>query len=64
MSKTMNDFERQSDAAKEALDDMLCQIDKMAEAMSRIFDLAYDADEDNWKDRCDEIQNIAGDFQL
>lgn len=63
MSKTIRDFERQSDAAKEVLDDLLYQIDKMAEAMSRIFDLAYDADEDNWKDKCDEIQNIAGSLQ-
>lgn len=64
MSKTIRDFERQSDAAKETLDDLLYQIDKMAEAMSRIFDLAYDADEDNWKDKCDEIQNIAGSLQV
>lgn len=60
MNRTLKDYDRAIDEAKSLLDDLYAEIDGMADAMSEIYDLAYGADDDNWKDNVDRIQTIAG----
>lgn len=60
MNRTLKDYDRAIDEAKTVLDDMYAEIDGMVDAMHEIYDLANNADEDNWKDCVGHIKTIAG----
>ena len=60
MNRTLKDYDRAIDEVKSLLDDLYAEIDGMVDAMSEIYDLAHDANEDNWKDNVDRIQTIVG----
>ena len=60
MSRTLKDYDRAIDEAKDLLDDLYAEIDGMVDAMSEIYDLANNANEDNWKNCVGHIQTIAG----
>ena len=55
----LKNYERKVDAAKTTMDDLLTELEAMSEKFREIYDLAYDADEDNWKDRIDCILSTA-----
>ena len=55
----LKNYERKVDAAKTTMDDLLEELEAMSEKFREIYDLAYDADEDNWKDKIDCIMSIA-----
>lgn len=51
MNRSLKDYDRAIDEAKNLLDDLYAEIDEMADAMSEIYDLA---------DCVGQIQTIAG----
>ena len=55
----LKNYERKVDAAKTTMDDLLTELEAMSEKFREIYDLAYDADEDNWKGTIDRIMSIA-----
>ena len=55
----LKNYEREVDAAKTTMDDLLEELEAMSEKFREIYDLAYDADEDNWKDKIDCIMSTA-----
>lgn len=60
MNRNLKDYDRAIDEAKILLDDLYAEIDEMVDAMSEIYDLANNANEDNWQDCVGHIQTIAG----
>ena len=60
MDRTLKDYDRAIDEAKNLLDDLYAEIDEMADAMSKIYDMANNANEDNWTDCVLNIETIAG----
>lgn len=60
MNRTLKDYDRAIDETKSLLDDLYAEIDEMVDAMSEIYGLAHDANEDNWNGCVGHIQTIAG----
>ena len=55
----LKNYERSIDAAKTTMDGLLAELETMNEKFREIYDLADDADEDNWKDKIDCIMSTA-----
>ena len=55
----LKNYERKVDAAKTTMDDLLTELETMNEKFREIYDLADDADEDNWRGTAYRIMTIA-----
>ena len=60
------DIEEARDLIREKVDDIVDRLgtysDEVVEHMTDIYNLCYDADEDNWRDILEQIQNITREY--
>ena len=61
MNRTLKQYDGDFDDAKSLLIDAREDIEEMVDAMSKIFNICGNADEENWRDCIIHIQSIAED---